>query len=203
MNTTTLATNTAPPAQQAQEVKAQLEQDGLAVRSELVEAKGWKSLPTRGMFHGWHGYAWYDQTTISNIPREVKLAFYLTDVKTGAFNYIKGTHRQYAPRMRRNEEIAAFSPSQRVEVSGPAGAAFLFDTSGIHGQGCPILEPRNAVFYNYHYPSVKPQKEDADYYRYHQQQSILGFGNKTNYNLGFQSLSNNAFRTRGKIFGGK
>src|SRR5207302_5031765 len=26
---------------------------------ELVEAKGWKSLPTKRDFHGWHGDAWY------------------------------------------------------------------------------------------------------------------------------------------------
>src|SRR5258705_7811603 len=25
----------------------------------LVEAKGWRSLPTRRDFHGWHGDAWY------------------------------------------------------------------------------------------------------------------------------------------------
>jgi len=26
---------------------------------ELTEAKGWKSLPTKRDFHGWHGDAWY------------------------------------------------------------------------------------------------------------------------------------------------
>src|SRR5436305_1986424 len=30
---------------------------------ELVEAKGWQSLPTPEDFHGWHGDAWYDQTS--------------------------------------------------------------------------------------------------------------------------------------------
>src|SRR5438132_13779477 len=50
---------------------------------ELNEAKGWKSLPTKRDFHGWHGDAWYDQTS-AEIPREVKLAFYLTDVRNGA-----------------------------------------------------------------------------------------------------------------------
>jgi hypothetical protein len=167
---------------------------------ELVEAKGWKSLPTRRMFHGWHGDAWYDQTKVSGIPREVKLAFYLTDVKTGAFNYIKGTHRTHQPRSWRNHEIQAFSASQIVEVAGAAGTGFLFDTSGVHGQSCPILEPRHAVFYNYHDPSVPLQKEDLDYYRYHplllnaaflggltpEDQRILGFGNKTNYISGFE-----------------
>src|SRR5947209_15751697 len=46
----------------------------------LVEAKGWKSLPTTRDFHGWHGDAWYDQTKVQHIPREVKLGVYLTDV---------------------------------------------------------------------------------------------------------------------------
>src|SRR6476620_6210516 len=51
---------------------------------ELTEAKGWKSLPTKRDFHGWHGDAWYDQSGLSEIPREVKLAFYLTEVRSGA-----------------------------------------------------------------------------------------------------------------------
>jgi hypothetical protein len=168
---------------------------------ELVEAKGWKSLPTQRMFHGWHGDAWYDQKKVGGtIPREIKLAFYLTDVETGAFNYIKGTHRKYQPRLWKNHEIDAFPASQIVEVAGPAGTAFLFDTSGIHGQSCPILERRHAVFYNYHDPSVPLQQEDLAYYRYHplllnaaflgnltsDDQRILGFGNKTNYVPAFE-----------------
>ena len=167
----------------------------LGEKFELVEAKGWKSIPTRRMFHGWHGDAWYDQKTVSGIPREVKLAFYLTDCETGAFNYIKGTHRKYQPRAWRNQEIEAFPQQDIVKVTGPAGTAFLFDTSGVHGQSCPILSPRHAVFYNYHDPSVPIQQEDLDYYRYHplvlnaaflgnltpEDQHILGFGNKSHY----------------------
>ena len=187
---------------------------------ELVEAKGWKSIPTTRMFHGWHGDAWYDQTKISGIPREVKLAFYLTDVKTGAFNYFKGSHRKHQPRGWRNQEIAAaFDPAQNVIVDGPAGTAFLFDTSGIHGQSCPILEPRNAVFYNYHDPSVPIQQEDLDYYRYHplllnaaflgnlsaEDHRVLGFGNKSHYiraferkpkHTAFQSLHQRAYNMK-------
>jgi hypothetical protein len=86
-------------------------------------------------------------------------------------------------------------PSMIVEVTGPAGSAFLFDTSGIHRQGTPILEPRHAVFFNYHDPDVPLQKEDREYYRYHplllsaaflgnlskEDERILGFGNTTNY----------------------
>jgi Phytanoyl-CoA dioxygenase (PhyH) len=166
---------------------------------ELVEAKGWKSIPTRRRFHSWHADAWYDQNKVSEIPREVKLAFYLTDVDTGCFSYIKGTHRKNHPRGWRNQEIEALPESQIVKVPGPAGTGFLFDTSGVHGQSWPILERRNAVFYNYHDPSVPLQPEDIEYYRYHplllnaaflgnltpEDRRILGFGNKTNYIPGF------------------
>jgi len=167
---------------------------------ELTEAKGWKSLPTRRDFHGWHGDAWYDQNELRSIPREVKLALYLTDVRSGAFNYIRGSHRKQHPRYVQNSEVAGVPQSQITEVTGKAGSAFLFDTSGIHRQGVPMLEPRRAIFYNYHDPSVPLQKEDVDYYRYHplilnaaflgdltsEDARILGFGNKHNYIPAFE-----------------
>lgn len=167
---------------------------------ELTEAKGWRSIPTTRDFHGWHGDAWYDQETVTDIAREVKLGLYLTDVRSGAFNYIKGSHRRQHPRPVRNTEVEDVPASQIVELNGPAGTAFLFDTSGIHRQGVPMLEPRRAVFYNYHDPSVPLQKEDVDYYRYHplllnaafvgnlsdEDQRILGFGNKINLLPGFE-----------------
>jgi hypothetical protein len=170
---------------------------------ELTEAKGWKSLPTKKDFHGWHGDAWYDQTTIQDIPREVKLAFYLTDVRSGAFNYVRGSQRRQHPRSVRNPELENVPTSQILEVAGKAGTAFLFDTSGIHRQGVPMLEPRRAIFYNYHDPAVPLQKEDVDYYRYHplllnaaflgdltaEDRRILGFGNKKNFVPAFERSS--------------
>jgi hypothetical protein len=167
----------------------------LGDKYELTEAKGWKSLPTRRDFHGWHGDAWYDQEAVTDHPKEVKLAFYLTDVRSGAFNFIKRSHRQQHPRLVLNREVADVPADQIVELSGPAGTGFLFDTSGIHRQGVPMLEPRRAVFYNYHDPEVPLQREDLDAYRYHplllnaaflgnlsaEDQRILGFGNKQNY----------------------
>lgn len=178
---------------------------------ELVEAKGWRSLPTRKDFNGWHGDAWYDQEVVNHIPREVKLAFYLTDVRSGAFQYIKGSHGRQAPRPVRGDEVREHSDSEIVEVVGSAGTAILFDTSGIHRQSVPILERRHAVFLNYHDPRIPLQKEDVDYYRYHplllnaaflggltdEDRRILGFGNKINYipafrrkprDTGFQAL---------------
>jgi hypothetical protein len=172
----------------------------LGTRFELVEAKGWKSLPTKTDFHGWHGDAWYDQKVVQEIPKEVKLGIYLTDVRSGAFNYIKGSHRKQHPRPVSNTEVLDVPNSRIIEVTGRAGSAFLFDTSGIHRQAVPMLEARQAVFFNYHDPDVPIQKEDLEYYRYHplllnaaflgdlseEDQRILGFGNKQNYIAAFQ-----------------
>ena len=162
---------------------------------ELTEARGWKSLPTKRDFHGWHGDAWYDQTVTTEIPRELKLAFYLTDVRSGAFNYIRGTHRKQHPRPVPNAELKNVPSTEIVEMLGPAGTAFMFDTSGIHRQGVPMLEPRQAIFYNYHEPHVRLQEGDRAFYRYHplllnaaflgnlsaDDRRLLGFGNKTNF----------------------
>ncbi len=161
----------------------------------LCEAKGWRSLPTRRDFHGWHGDAWYDQARITDrVPREVKLAMYLTDVRSGAFQYLRGTHGRRPHHLSRAE--TATLPLERLdELVGPAGTAFLFDTSGIHRQGVPILEPRQAIFYNYHDPAVPLQAEDVAYYRYHplllnaaflggraaEDFRVLGFGDQTHY----------------------
>jgi hypothetical protein len=162
---------------------------------QLVEAKGWQSNPTKYDFHGWHGDAWYDQAKVQNIPREVKLAVYLTEVKSGAFKYIKGSHGREAPRGFHSEEVKDAPPDQVVECLAAAGTGILFDTSGVHRQSIPILEKRRAVFYCYHDPAVPLQQEDVDYYRYHpmllnaaflgnlteEDKRVLGFGDKRNY----------------------
>jgi Phytanoyl-CoA dioxygenase (PhyH) len=174
---------------------------------QLVEAKGWLSLPTARDFHGWHGDAWYDQQIVKDIPREVKVAMYLTDVKTGAFHYIKGSHRKQHPRLVQPSELKDVSSSNIVEAVGQAGTVILFDTSGIHRQGMPILEPRQAVFLNYHDPAVPLQKEDRDYYRYHplilnaaflgnlsgEDSRILGFGDKRAYVHAFRRRSTHPY----------
>jgi hypothetical protein len=163
---------------------------------ELVEAKGWESVPTKRDFHGWHGDAWYDQARVCDrIPREVKLGIYLTDVKSGAFCYVRGSHGTQAPRPVRANELQEVASDRVVEVKSPAGTAILFDTSGIHRQAVPIREPRQAVFLTYHDPAVPLQAEDVAYDRYHplllnaaflgglgdEQRRLLGFGNKMNY----------------------
>jgi hypothetical protein len=192
---------------------------------ELVEAKGWKSLPTKKDFHGWHGDSWYDQEKVKDrIPREVKLAIYLSDVRSGAFQYLKGSHGKSVPRGYKKQEMHDLPTDRLVEMTGPAGTAFLFDTSGIHRQAVPILEPRKAVFLNYHDPYVPLQKEDVQYYRYHplllsaaflgnltaEDCRILGFGDKTNYihafkrrsqHRGFQTLMRTSYTA--KLYAGE
>lgn len=166
---------------------------------QLTEAKGWKSLPTTYDFHGWHGDMWYEQKEDTPIHREIKLAMYLTDVCSGAFNFIKGTHRRQHPHNLKRDEVQALPLSELVEVKGAAGTVFLFDTSIIHRQGIPMLEPRQAIFYAYHDAGVALQPEDVDYYRYHpmllnaaflgdlseEDQRILGFGDKRNFQPAF------------------
>lgn len=171
----------------------------LGANYSLCEAKGWQSLPTKRDFHGWHGDSWYDKTKITDqVPREIKVAMYLTDVKSGAFQYLKGSHGK-TPFHLAKSDVERLPHARIEEFTGPAGTAFLFDTSGIHRQAIPILEPRQAIFYNYHDPSIPLQKEDVEYYRYHplllnaaflgnvtpETMRILGFGDKTQYQPGF------------------
>ena len=169
-----------------------------------VEARGWRSLPVHKEFHGWHGDAWYDQTGMtkdSSIPRELKMAVYLTDVKSGAFEYMKGSHQKYHPcGVIDGEELDAIEHTGICTANGKAGTAVIFDTSGVHHQAIPVLEPRIAIFLNYRDPKVPIQHEDIEYYRYHplvlnaaflgnlteEDQRILGFGDKTNYIPNFE-----------------
>ena len=86
----------------------------------------------------------------------------------------------------------------KQDFLAPAGTVILFDTSGIHRQAIPVLEPRQAFFFNYHDPSFPIMPEETEYYRYHplmlnaaflgglsaEDCRVLGFGNKTNYQAG-------------------
>ncbi len=171
----------------------------LGPRYVLCEAKGWESLPTNYDFHGWHGDMWFDRSKVTDtIPREIKLCFYLTDVTSGAFQYITGTHGKIWPHNLSREEVAQLPMECKEEFLAPAGTVILFDTTGIHRQAIPVLEPRQAFFFNYHDPSYPIMPEEAEYYRYHplllnaaflgglsaEDYRILGFGDKTNYQAG-------------------
>ena len=168
-------------------------------RFALTEAKGWKSRPTKRNFHGWHGDSWYEQKDANEIHREIKLAMYLTEVRSGAFNYLPGSHQQQHPHDVKRRDLDKLPLSSLVEVKGAAGTVFMFDSSGIHRQAHPVLEPRQAIFYAYHDPSVPLRAEDVTSYRYHplllnaaflgnlaaDDRRILGFGDKQNFQPAF------------------
>ncbi len=71
----------------------------------LTEVKGWETVIAKRDFHGWHNDAWYDHR-LPEVPREVKLGLYLTDVETGFFSYIKGTHVNNRHRHWNDRQIA-------------------------------------------------------------------------------------------------
>ena len=162
----------------------------------LTEVKGWETVATRADFHGWHNDAWYDHE-LPEVPREVKLGVYLTDVETGHFAYIKGSHLNNRHRHWNEREISGMR-DRIADMKGPAGSTFLFDTAGIHRQSSPVLKPRWVVMYNYHDIRVPLQKLDLSAYRYHplilnaaflgglsaEEQRILGFGNQSQYQEG-------------------
>jgi hypothetical protein len=56
--------------------------------------------------------------------------------------YINGSHGKWLPRLVKSAELASVPRSQILEVKGTVGTALLFDSSGIHRQSVPILEPR-------------------------------------------------------------
>jgi hypothetical protein len=162
----------------------------------LTEVKGWETTVTRSDFHGWHNDAWYDHR-LPEVPREVKLGVYLTDVETGHFSYIKGSHVNNRHRHWNARELAGMT-DRIADMKGPAGSMFLFDTAGIHRQSVPVLRPRWVIMYNYHDIRVPLQEIDVAAYRYHplilnaaflgglsaEEQRILGFGNQSQYQVG-------------------
>ena len=133
----------------------------------LSEARGWETIATKREFHGWHNDAWYDYDAVTERPRELKLGFYLTDVETGYFEYVRGSHKlDGRPRHWSKKEVAGMA-SGIIKMKGKAGQAFIFDTAGIHRQSSPVLTPRRALLYTYHDPKVPIQQEDRIFGRYH------------------------------------
>lgn len=158
---------------------------------ELTEARGWETVATRRDFHGWHQDAWCSEDLVPR-PREVKLACYLTDVTSGHFQYMRGTHGSNEPaRMFPDRELVGMS-DKIIDAKGEAGTCFLFDTSGIHRQSVPVLKKRWVIMYNYHDPTTPMGDFATGYGRYRphmlnagflgglsaNQQRILGFHRK-------------------------
>ncbi len=171
----------------------------------LVEAKGWESLPTHVGAQSWHGDVWFDAAKVQPpYPREIKVAVYLTDVKSGYFQYLKGTQGKklavgygYSP-----AEVAELPMGSMEEFPAQAGTVIAFDTSGAHRQAIPILEKRNAYFLVYHDPRVPLEHESYVSNRYHpltlnaaflgkltpRHMQLLGFGDTSQYQPSFAGI---------------
>ena len=170
----------------------------LGSKFQMTEARGWKTIATKKNFHGWHNDAWYNSNIYSTPPRQLKLAVYLTDVSSGEFSYIKGTHLKLLKPVHMNDRQVDELGLPICNVKGPAGTIILFDTCGIHRQNTPVLDSRNALFYNFHDPSINLQALDVGYNRYSplllnsaflkkltsEQERILGFGDDRYYQEG-------------------
>lgn len=157
----------------------------------LTEAKGWRSMETTRNIHGWHSDAWYSPD-LDEVPRQLKLGVYLSDVRSGGLAYLKGSQGQ---RPCHWSEAQAKAHGGLVHITGQAGTMFLFDPSGMHRQARPVIEQRDAVFFVYHDPEVPLQDADERVYRYHpvqvrvdtlgalneMQMRVLGVGQKALY----------------------
>lgn len=166
---------------------------------QVTEVRGWQTIRTTRNFHGWHTDAWYDVDACNEPPPQLKLAIYLTDVTTGEFAYVEQSHKDKHGPNHWNKAQVDDMGLPISHVTGKAGTAFLFDTSGVHRQNHPVLEPRNVVFYNFHDPAIPIQSLDKSYDRYaplllnaaflknltKEQERILGFGDERYFEQGF------------------
>src|SRR5258708_12663599 len=96
---------------------------------------------TKYDFHGWNGDTWYDQALEQTIHREIKLGMYLTDVKSGAFKFVKGSHRKKHPRNLDKTEVRDLPLADVLELAAAAGTVFIFHPPPIPPQTIPILAP--------------------------------------------------------------
>ncbi|MCX2792549.1 phytanoyl-CoA dioxygenase family protein [Vibrio sp. Sgm 5] len=173
--------------------------DYIGDRFQVTEVRGWKTIRTTRNFHGWHNDAWYDVDRCQEPPPQIKLGVYLTDVDSGEFAYVEQSHRQkLAPGHWNKAQVDEMNLPIR-HVTGKAGTAFLFDTSGVHRQNYPVLTSRNVVFYNFHDPAFPIQSLDKEYDRYaplllnaaflkgltKEHERILGFGDERYFEDGF------------------
>ena len=98
----------------------------------------------------------------------MKAVIYLSDVSSGSFSYIKGTHKSVKPdpvllHEHFKDSFVEKYKKDIVYANGKAGTVIIFDTSGIHCQSSPNLTPRDAVFYTYNAPAISIDASELEY----------------------------------------
>ena len=139
----------------------------------LKESRGWRTRIVKKHFHSWHKDGWYDKKIYSKPPKQLKVVIYLTDVTSGSFSYIKGSHRKIKsnPHILHEHFTNEFIEPYKEDIVfalGKAGTVIIFDTSGIHCQNSPNLSPRNAAFYTYNDAEICIDSSELAYGRYGQ-----------------------------------
>lgn len=137
----------------------------------LMEARGWETKIVKKEFHGWHKDGWYDKKIYVEPPRQLKVAIYLTDVETGPFAYVKGSHKNvksdpFVLHKHYSDEFVGQYKNDIVKVTGKAGTIIIFDTAGIHRQMSPNLSERRAIFFTFHSPDSQIDPSELEYGRY-------------------------------------
>jgi hypothetical protein len=143
----------------------------ISEKAVLKECRGWRTRIVKKHFHSWHKDGWYDKKIHHEPPRQLKAVVYLTDVDSGSFAYIKGSHVNvkrdpHILHEHYTDEFLKKYEDDKVFATGKAGTVVIFDTAGIHCQSSPNLLPRNAVFYTYHSPEVHIDPSELEYGRY-------------------------------------
>ena len=137
----------------------------------LKECRGWQTKIVKKHFHSWHKDGWYDKKIYSSPPRQLKVVIYLTDVSSGSFSYIKGTHNSVKSNPdilheHFNDQFLEPYKENKIFALGKAGTVVIFNTAGIHCQNSPNLLPRNAAFYTFHSPEIQIDQSEMEYNRY-------------------------------------
>lgn len=139
----------------------------------VQECRGWQTRIVKEQFHAWHKDGWYDKNIYMNTnpPKQLKAMIYLTDVETGPFSYIKGSHRNIStnPNILHEHFSNEFIKNHEqdiVHAIGKAGTVIIFDTSGVHCQHSPNLSLRHAVLYTFNIPNISIDQSELDYGRY-------------------------------------
>lgn len=137
----------------------------------VSECRGWRTRIVKEPFHAWHKDGWYDKKTYSEPPKQLKAAIYLTDVTSGSFSYVKGSHVNIKsnPQVLHEHFSNAFLETYKKDMVfalGKAGTVVIFDTAGVHCQNNPNLSPRHAAFYTFNTPDVRLDASEVEYGRY-------------------------------------
>ena len=121
---------------------------------------GYNYFPVHADFaSGWtHGPDFELTETDLRSVLSIGCILYLTHSSEGAFTYLKGTHRLYAPK---GSELSDYTIDEqaeliqhRVRLDGNIGDLVIFDPRGFHGPDFPSISPRLSIIFHFYNTAV-------------------------------------------------